>query len=108
MEELLYDADGRLLTDNTSTYKVPDIKFTPPEMETRFLEDVDNPYAVMSSKAIGEPPFMYGIGAYFAIREAIKAVRPNENIPYDSPITPEKVFTLFLKMRSQKVTLRCL
>jgi xanthine dehydrogenase large subunit len=92
MEELLYGDDGRLLTENTSTYKVPDIKFTPLEMETYFLEDVDNPYAVMSSKAIGEPPFMYGIGAYFAIRSAVKSIRPDATIPYDSPITPEKVF----------------
>jgi xanthine dehydrogenase large subunit len=55
-----------------------------------FLEDADNPKAVMSSKAIGEPPFMYGIGAYFAILDAMKAFRPDKKFFFNSPITPEK------------------
>jgi xanthine dehydrogenase large subunit len=92
MEELLYSEAGKLLTDTTSTYKIPDIKSTPKVFNVHFLEDVENPYAVLSSKAIGEPPFMYGIGAYFAILDALKAFRPGKEIVFDSPITPEKVF----------------
>jgi xanthine dehydrogenase large subunit len=57
-----------------------------------FLEDADNPKAVMSSKAIGEPPFMYGIGAYFAILDAVKAFRPDKEVFCNLPLTPEKVF----------------
>lgn len=91
MEELIYSEDGRLLTDGSSTYKVPDIKFTPSLVDVHFLEDADNPKAVMSSKAIGEPPFMYGIGVYFAILEAMKAFRPDGDIFFHSPLTPEKV-----------------
>lgn len=91
MEELLFGQDGRLLTDNTSTYKIPDIKSTPGEVKIHFLEDAENPYAVMSSKAIGEPPFMYGIGVYFAIMNAMKAYRPDREAFFNSPITPEKV-----------------
>lgn len=98
MEELLFDTEGRLLTDNTSTYKIPDIKSTPGEVNVHFLEDADNPYAVMSSKAIGEPPFMYGIGIYFAIMNAMKAYRPDREPFYNSPITPEKVL-MFLHDR---------
>jgi len=90
MEELLHEKNGRLLTDNTSTYKIPDIKSTPGIVNVHFLEDADNPRAVMSSKAIGEPPFMYGIGAYFAILDAMKAVRPDKKIFFNSPLTPEK------------------
>jgi xanthine dehydrogenase large subunit len=34
---------------------------------------------------------MYGIGAYFAIREAVKAFN-NKSLPrFDAPFTPEKV-----------------
>jgi xanthine dehydrogenase large subunit len=34
---------------------------------------------------------MYGIGAYFAIRNAILAFNPKSSIKYEAPITPEKV-----------------
>jgi xanthine dehydrogenase large subunit len=47
---------------------------------------------VLSSKAIGEPPFMYGIGAYFAIFDAMKAYRPEKEVFFNAPLTPEKVF----------------
>ncbi|HLP62745.1 MAG TPA: molybdopterin cofactor-binding domain-containing protein [Candidatus Deferrimicrobium sp.] len=93
MEELVYCDDGKLLTRNTGTYKIPDIKSTPGVVQVHFLEDADNPRAVLSSKAIGEPPFMYGIGVYFAILNAMKAFRPEKKLVYDSPLTPEKVLT---------------
>jgi len=94
MEELNYSTAGRLLTDSTSTYKIPDIKSTPDEVNVHFLEDADNPYAVLSSKAVGEPPFMYGIGVYFAIMDAVKAYRPHLTPLYDAPATPEKILML--------------
>lgn len=34
---------------------------------------------------------MYGIGAYFAIREAMRAFRPEESLPFATPMTPERV-----------------
>lgn len=91
MEELLYAPNGKLLCDNTSTYKIPDIKSTPETVNVHFLEDVGNPYAVNDSKAVGEPPLMYGIGAYFAILDAMKAFRQNKKSFFDAPMTPEKV-----------------
>lgn len=89
MEELLY-SDGRNLTDTLSTYKIPDILCTP-EIEGHFLEDADNPNAVMRSKAIGEPPLMYGIGAYFALLDALRAFRPDREAFFQAPMTPERV-----------------
>ena len=47
--------------------------FLPDEMELKLLENVDNPGGPLGSKAVGEPPFMYGIAAFFAIRRAIEA-----------------------------------
>lgn len=91
MEELIYTKEGQLLTDTSGTYKIPDIKSTPGIIDVHFLEDADNPKAVLSSKAIGEPPFMYGIGTYFAIFNAMKAFRPDKKIFFESPLTPEKV-----------------
>ena len=89
MEELLF-SDGRNLTDTLSTYKIPDILCTP-EIEGHFLEDADNPNAVMRSKAIGEPPLMYGLGAYFALLDALRALRPDREAFFHAPMTPERV-----------------
>jgi xanthine dehydrogenase large subunit len=91
MEELLF-ADGHNVSNTLSTYKVPDLLATP-EIEVVFLEDADNPKAVLSSKAIGEPPLMYGIGAYFAIRNAMRAFRPDLMVPFSAPLTSEKILT---------------
>jgi xanthine dehydrogenase large subunit len=97
MEELIYNTAGRLMTDSSSTYKVPDIRFTPEVVDVHFLEDAGNPKAVLNSKAIGEPPFMYGIGTYFAVMEAMKAFRPGGDLFFDSPLTPEKVLNFLYR-----------
>jgi xanthine dehydrogenase large subunit len=34
---------------------------------------------------------MYGIGVYFAILQAMKAFRPDLQMPFSAPLTPEKV-----------------
>jgi xanthine dehydrogenase large subunit len=88
VEELVF-SDGRNLSDTLSTYKIPDLLSTP-VLEGHFLSDADNPKAVMHSKAIGEPPFMYGIGVYFALLDALRAFRPDREGVYDAPLTPEK------------------
>ncbi len=100
IEELLYHDDGQLITNNSSTYKIPDIKFTPQEVEVHLLTQAENPYAVLNSKAIGEPPFMYGIGCYFAIINAMQAFRPDMAFRISSPLTPEKVLTELYKSKS--------
>jgi len=91
MEELRYSEEGRLLSNTLSTYKIPDISSTPREMNIHFLETAGSPLAILKSKAIGEPPLMYGIGAYFAIRNAIRAARQDKALPLSAPITPERV-----------------
>ena len=91
VEELLYDKKGKLMTNALSTYKVPDIYFVPKEISIHFLETDKDNLAIFKSKAVGEPPLMYGIGAYFALRNAIKAFNPSADIPFDAPMTPEKV-----------------
>jgi xanthine dehydrogenase large subunit len=90
LEDLRYDDAGRLLSDTLSTYKLPDIRFMPRRLEVEFLEGAPNPKAVMRSKAIGEPPFLYGIAGYFAVLDALRAARPGAAGFYDLPMTPEK------------------
>jgi xanthine dehydrogenase large subunit len=91
MEEVVYNTDGKLLSNALSTYKIPDIYSAPKSIEVKFLNTDGNELAIFRSKAVGEPPLMYGIGAYFAIRNAVLAFNPTANIPYSAPITPEKV-----------------
>jgi xanthine dehydrogenase large subunit len=91
MEEIVYDKEGRLRSNALSTYKVPDIYSVPKEIAIHFLEtEKDNP-AIFRSKAVGEPPLMYGIGTFFALRNAIKAFNATANPPFSAPMTPEKV-----------------
>lgn len=93
MEELLYSKEGKPLVDSLSKYKVPDMRFTPETLSLHFLENADNPYAVMNSKAVGEPPLMYGIGAYFAVLNALAAARPGRELFFSAPLTPKKVLS---------------
>ncbi len=90
MEQIRYGADGRVLT-GVNAYKVPDIKFVPQRFDVTLLKDSSNPYAICNSKAIGEPPFIHGLGAYFAILGALRGVRKDKPAP-GLPLTPEKVF----------------
>ncbi len=90
IEEIIHDKKGRLLTDLLSTYKVPDLHFTPAEINIKFLNE-PNPVGIFNSKAIGEPPLMYGIGAYFAIMNAVREFNPDASPEFSAPFTPEKV-----------------
>lgn len=90
MEEVVYDAKGKLRSNALSTYKVPDIYSVPKDIDILPLETTRENLAILNSKAVGEPPLMYGIGAYFAIRNAVKAFT-DCSPEFDCPFTPEKV-----------------
>ncbi len=90
IEEVMHDEKGKLITDSLSTYKIPDIHFTP-KIKVEFLENSENLMGIFKSKAIGEPPLMYGIGGYFAILNAMKSFRPDYEFNIPAPITPERV-----------------
>lgn len=103
MEELKWNSEGKLLTDALSTYKIPDIHAVPKELKIHFLENASNPFGPNNSKAIGEPPLMYGIGVYFALMNAMKAFKPNLEINFSAPLTPEKILlTLYNTPKHQE------
>jgi xanthine dehydrogenase large subunit len=91
MEELLYNDKGRLVSNSLSSYKIPDIYSAPKSINIEALDSEGHELAIKKSKAVGEPPLMYGIGAYFAIQNAVKAYNPNYKLKFDAPFTPEKV-----------------
>lgn len=91
LEEVVYDANGKLRSNALSTYKIPDIYSVPKTIEISPLETTRENLAIFNSKAVGEPPLMYGIGAYFAIRRAVRAFNSENSPAFDAPFTPEKV-----------------
>ncbi|MEO6722049.1 MAG: molybdopterin cofactor-binding domain-containing protein [Ferruginibacter sp.] len=91
MEEIIYDENGKLRSNALSTYKVPDIYAVPKEIIIDFLETEKDNLAVFKSKAVGEPPLMYGIGAFFALRNAIKNFDSSLRPAFTAPMTAEKL-----------------
>jgi xanthine dehydrogenase large subunit len=45
--------------------------------------------SIFGSKAIGEPPFIYGLTVWFAIQNAIHSVKPDAVLKF--PVTPEAI-----------------
>jgi xanthine dehydrogenase large subunit len=91
LEDLRFDQRGRLLSKALASYKVPDADFLPADLEVEFIEDRPSKAGPLGSKAVGEPPLMYGIAVFFALRHAMRAFRPDLQLPFESPLTPERV-----------------
>ncbi len=90
IEELLIDQKGKLVYDDLSSYKVPDIYFTPRTLEVKPLDTKPDALALLGSKAVGEPPLMYGIGTYFAILKAMREFNPQLKLELWAPMTHQK------------------
>ncbi|MCU7494356.1 MAG: molybdopterin-dependent oxidoreductase [Ignavibacteria bacterium] len=104
MEEIAYASKGPLLSDSLSAYKVPDVYFSPGELDIRFLKASDNPRGIFNSKAIGEPPFMYAIGVFFALYNAIKEFRPEVRMDFTAPLTNERLLLALYSKEKNTVT----
>jgi xanthine dehydrogenase large subunit len=100
LEELLWDAQGRVATNGASTYKLPSWPELPDVFEVAFLERAAEEGAIFGSKAVGEPPLMLAISAREALRDAIAAFGPGGVVELDSPATPERVFWAIQKARA--------
>lgn len=103
MEELMFDKEGRLRSNTLSSYKVPDIYSVPKKLEIEALKTDEDNLAIFRSKAVGEPPLMYGIGAYFALRNAIRAFNPVADIAFAAPMTPEKTLMALYGLREKEI-----
>ncbi|UXI04494.1 xanthine dehydrogenase molybdopterin binding subunit [Photobacterium sp. TY1-4] len=92
-EELVWNIDGRLMTNGPASYKIPAIADMPIDFRTHLLENRSNPEdTVFHSKAVGEPPFMLGMSVWSALKDAIASVAVEGAIPkLDTPATPERV-----------------
>ncbi|WP_437615674.1 xanthine dehydrogenase molybdopterin binding subunit [Erwinia sp. V71] len=93
-EELVWNEQGRLMTDSPASYKIPAITDVPADLRVSLLENRKNAQdTVFHSKAVGEPPFMLGIAALCALQDAVASVADYRLHPQlDAPATPERVF----------------
>ena len=71
-EELRHSDSGELLSCSPSNYKIPAVTDIPSDFRIAFL-DRDAPGNVHGSKAVGEPPFVLGIAAWAAVKDALRA-----------------------------------
>ena len=93
MEELVWNAKGKLLTNGPASYKIPAIADMPLDLRVKLVENRKNPEdTVFHSKAVGEPPFMLGIAVWCAIKDAVASLADYRVQPQiDAPATPERV-----------------
>ena len=91
-EELVWNAKGALTTHAPSTYKIPACSDRPRIFNVALWDQPNREDTVGKSKAVGEPPFMLGISAFFALRDAIAACGNGTVYPdLNAPATPERV-----------------
>jgi xanthine dehydrogenase large subunit len=90
-EELVFDADGRLLTHAPSTYKIPVASDVPADFRVALYPSANREETIYRSKAVGEPPLMLAISVFCAIADAIHALAPDRPMPLNAPATPEAI-----------------
>ncbi|MDD3563045.1 MAG: molybdopterin-dependent oxidoreductase, partial [Candidatus Cloacimonetes bacterium] len=89
MEELVIDTKGRYLSANPSTYKIPGVRDLPRDLRVTLQPSKSAQASILGSKAVGEPPFMYGMAVFFALQNAIQSVKPEAELSF--PATPEAI-----------------
>jgi xanthine dehydrogenase large subunit len=92
---------GALNTDNTWRYKVPATTTIPLEFNVDLFPRSDaplvpeNPFDLLSSKEVGEPPLVLAVTAYFALKHAVLAARQDRGHPewffLEAPATVQRV-----------------
>jgi xanthine dehydrogenase molybdopterin binding subunit/xanthine dehydrogenase small subunit len=98
-EELLWDAQGRLLTHSASTYQIPSVSDAPMDLRVSLLPDAAQRNTVHGSKAVGEPPLMLAIAVREALRDAVAAFGDGGVVTLPSPATHE---ALYLAARARR------
>ena len=101
-EELVFDANGRLLTHAPSTYKIPTCSDVPADFRVALFEPGRNREpTIHRSKAVGEPPLMLALCVFSAITDALASLAPGRVPPLDAPATPEAILRAADAMRAE-------
>jgi xanthine dehydrogenase large subunit len=99
-EEIKWDNKGRLMTHSPDTYKIPTILDIPKEFHVELLQGYPNPVAIRQSKTVAEPPFMYGLSTWLAIKDAVSATNNHASEPeFSLPATNEVILLAIEKLK---------
>ena len=91
-EELVWDETGALRTHAPSTYKIPTAGDIPEIFNVALLNRPNHEPTVHRSKAVGEPPLMLALSAWFAIADAVSSISNYTKVaPLIAPATPEAI-----------------
>ena len=90
---------GQLHSRGPGTYKIPAFADAPRDLRVHLLSRALNPFAVHSSKAVGEPPFFTAASAFYAIKEAVRSARRDAGL--------EGHFELHHPATSERIRLAC-
>jgi xanthine dehydrogenase large subunit len=88
-EEVVVDGRGRLLSDSATTYKIPTAGDVPARVTVEMPPCDRSTRVLHRSKAIGEPPFLYGESVFFAVVDALAS--PDGRPAMAIPATAERV-----------------
>ncbi len=103
-EELVWDGKGRLATHAPSTYKIPACSDRPAVFNVALWGKANREDSVGKSKAVGEPPFMLGISALYALSDAVAACGDGSVYPaLDAPATAERVLMAVRRVEGRGV-----
>ena len=92
-EELLWDAEGRVISNSPANYKIPTAYDVPLEFNVSLFDEANHQETVYRSKAVGEPPLMLALSVWCALRDAVASLTGYQiSIPLDAPATPEAVY----------------
>ncbi len=102
-EELVWHADGRLLTHAPSTYKIPLASDVPRIFNVRLAEWSENEErTIRRSKAVGEPPLMLAMSVVEALSMAVASAADYAECPrLETPVTPERVLLAVERLRTR-------
>ncbi|KAM7152977.1 aldehyde oxidase 2-like isoform 1-T1 [Macrochelys suwanniensis] len=95
MEEIKFSPEGEQYTLGPDAYKIPAVCDVPEQFRVYLLPNSRNPIAIYSSKGIGEAGLFLGCSVFFAIWDAVAAVRKERGLTgtftLNSPLTPERI-----------------
>lgn len=92
MEEVVQNEEGRNLADSLTTYKIPAICDLPEDWRIDMVDTPREFAGVKGSKAVGEPPFIYGEAVFFAIKNAVESIDDHRSeVTLRHPATPESI-----------------
>ncbi len=104
-EELRWNAQGKLMTDAPSTYKIPTAGEVPRDFRVALFKRPQPPSTdvIFGSKGVGEPPLMLALSVREALREAVAAFGDMPRlVELGAPSTPEAIFRAIERVRAAK------